>query len=321
MYIGDVVKLKVEAECPPGVNVDLDSAGAVLSSAGFEIRDFSRSSTRKGDRTVQSYVFDISTFTLGDYRIPPIPVRYVTVDGRSGMVATPPLVLKVEPVPRRKGDEKGGLRPPKPRVRIVSRAWLWYCLLLALAALLGWWLRRRFASLGGEEDDESVVIPPHEEAAARLRKLKEMFESGRVGVKDACYLLTEIMRRYFERRFGFRVLSSTTGEFLEAMRAEVARRAPSRRRRAGAAKLDPHRPGDGTERAEDPGGRLFFSREFLERLESFMEECDMVKYAKAEMQAEGFERLWREAMSMVGETAPRCDESGEGRDDEEVSDR
>jgi hypothetical protein len=86
-------------------------------------------------------------------------------------------------------------------------------LLLVLCLLVGLWLlfRRRRT-----QTSEPVVpsLPAHEQAYDELRRLlaKELVEHG--FIKEFYQGVSDILRRYLERRFGLRAPERTTEEFL-----------------------------------------------------------------------------------------------------------
>jgi len=88
--------------------------------------------------------------------------------------------------------------------------------LLAALALIGHRLYRRLRriqSLG------AAPLPPWEEALAALEAMpwREWLAAGQV--KRYYYALSQVLKRYMERRFGFDAVEQTTTEILHSMRA------------------------------------------------------------------------------------------------------
>jgi len=88
--------------------------------------------------------------------------------------------------------------------------------LLAALAWLGWRLWRRLRRIQTEAE---APLPPWEEALAALDAMpwREWLEAGQV--KRYYYALSQVLKRYIERRFGFDAVEQTTTEILLSMRA------------------------------------------------------------------------------------------------------
>jgi hypothetical protein len=89
-------------------------------------------------------------------------------------------------------------------------------LLLAALAWLGLRLWRRLRRIQAEAE---APLPPWEEALAALDAMpwREWLEAGQV--KRYYYALSQVLKRYMERRFGFDAVEQTTTEILASMRA------------------------------------------------------------------------------------------------------
>jgi hypothetical protein len=120
--------------------------------------------------------------------------------------------LKVDPQADIK-DIKEPLRIPLPWEIIL----LW-CLggLLVIGALLYFYLRSR-KKKKRKVVKKVVYVPPHIRALTALHELEEqkLWQAGRI--KDYHSRITEIIRRYFEERFGFLAMELTTYEIMEHM--------------------------------------------------------------------------------------------------------
>jgi hypothetical protein len=98
--------------------------------------------------------------------------------------------------------------------------WLWIVPgLLLLAAALAWAGRRLYRSLRRMREQAASPLPPWEQALAALDGLpwREWLEAGQV--KRYYYALSEVLKRYIERRFEFNAVEQTTTEILASMRA------------------------------------------------------------------------------------------------------
>ncbi len=113
----------------------------------------------------------------------------------------------------------------------VSLPW-WVYVLIVLASLLlaaGIWYAWRWYKRKAEEVDEAPVeevrpeIPPHVEALRSLDRLQSDAPWLRGAHKEAQSRLSDIARRYLERRFVFPAMEETTGEIIRNARATTLR--------------------------------------------------------------------------------------------------
>ena len=92
---------------------------------------------------------------------------------------------------------------------------LLFLLFYALVLLLIWlYLRKKYPHLLGEKEAQELLLPPHVVAIMELDRLKaeKIWKQG----KNKKYYteLTDIIRKYIERRFQFNALEMTTDEIL-----------------------------------------------------------------------------------------------------------
>ena len=92
--IGDRILFTVKITSDTSLAVDSLSVGGSLGM--FEIKDYKprQTSVKEGTR-ISTESFEITTFTTGDYQIPPITIRYRTPAGEFKTIATDPLPIKV----------------------------------------------------------------------------------------------------------------------------------------------------------------------------------------------------------------------------------
>jgi cytochrome c-type biogenesis protein CcmH/NrfF len=98
--------------------------------------------------------------------------------------------------------------------------WLWIVpAALALAAALVWLAARAWRRFRRRREIEANALPPWEQALAALDALpwREWLAAGQV--KRYYYALSEVLKRYIERRFEFNAVEQTTTEILASMRA------------------------------------------------------------------------------------------------------
>jgi hypothetical protein len=223
VVLGGTFYLFVRVVYQPGVQVNLP-ASLQLGSA-FEESARTDSTHVNADGTItRDFEVALLAFEVGALAIPPIPVTYAA-HGRAHEVKTEAVPVEVKSFI---GDGKATLRDIAGPVRLDRRdLTLVYIgsgaagvLVAALVLFLvrRAWRRRRREVLA--RLPEAVQRSAHDEAIARLNELEA---SGALDVEDrkpAYLLMSEILREYIGRRFGFPALDLTTFE----IRRELAAR-------------------------------------------------------------------------------------------------
>ncbi len=265
--VGGRLELLLTVEHDPGATVMWPDS---LDVTPFEVLDaVPLQPTRRGGRTVSAVRLSLAAFELGELEIPSIEVHVVGADSVVTALSTDPFVIGVETVGL---DEGGGIREIRgplsiPRGLVSLLPWL----LLGVGLLaLAYWMYRR----GRDEPSAElgrVVLPglPHEDAYEALDDLEGAGLIQRGAVKDFHIRVSEIIRTYVEGRFEVYALEMTT--------PEVIARLDSR-------KLD---------------------EEVLGEFASFLDLCDLVKFAKVRPGVEGCFDMLAAARRIVDETKPK----------------
>ena len=221
VYIGDLVTYTVTITYDSIYQLIPPPLGANLGA--FDVKDYrpDKQAVLPDGRLQSQTTFILSTFTTGDYVIPPLPVMFDLPDSSQQMLLAEPVPIKVLSLLGDAGDSLD-IKPLKAQYefpRAYGPYYLWGGLgLLVLAAGIAvWWflLRRR-----REEGEPVDLRPPWEIAFERLAYLKEIYlvDGGlsAEGRHKKYYLeLTEITRAYLGRIYSTDVLEMTTEQFLE----------------------------------------------------------------------------------------------------------
>ena len=245
--IGDKVDFLLHIEAKG----DLKQSPVDLSPylQAFEIKDHIQTGpSKKWGKIVAEYRLVLTTFTTGNYEIPAIPVKYVDTDSTEKEVSSEKIILVVEPVKANPND-KDDVRDVKPPLSIPHSFWFWFfTVIIPLLAIGAFFLVRYLKGKNVNKVIESAEPsrPPHETAYERLAKLKELklVEEGKV--REHYYILSEIIRMYLEARYELPVVERTTSEAHKELLAS---------------------------------GKL--KRKEVTVVKDFLEECDLVKFAKA----------------------------------------
>jgi len=161
-----------------------------------------------------------TVFAIGEFQLPPIPVRYKLADGTTGEAASAPLALKViSLLPKDAAEQKlADIRSPAP-VAIGAPFWVAVGLAILLLGALVYWLVRRRKPATIPSAPSVPAIPPDAEALRALDALAAEGLPGRGELRPFYIRLTAIAKRYLERRLGAPVLEMTSSETLAFLRA------------------------------------------------------------------------------------------------------
>ncbi len=268
IHVGDPVRLALTLTIDAGETDSLPMLAGTLGE--FEVLawgEAKQTTARDGKRRVVAEG-TITAWRTGDLEIPPI----AAAGADSAAARSAPIAVRVTSVGVTDSSEARPIKDPLS----LPREWKGI-LLAALAAaglaVLGFLLYRRFrrrpASLPAVPIDPR---PAHEIALAELARLAgdRLVERGLL--PEHFVRLTEILRRYFERRFAIPAIDLTTSETVAALRDALER----------------------------PGSRAGFDA--LVEARSLLEDADLVKFAEVIPEAAAAHAALERARSLVAAT-------------------
>lgn len=220
MFIGDLITYRLTITYDSTYELVPPPLGANLGA--FDVKDYQTDIiTRLDDGRIRSEnIFTLSTFTTGDYTIPPIPALFNLPDGGRKMVLSEAVPITVNSLLGSESDSADirPLKPPKPPevfARDPREKFIYggiALLFILIVALLLWRRFRRRKSSSGPIDRRTKW----EIAFERLALLKEQNLVAQELYKQYYIELTEIAREYLGRMYAVDVLEMTTDEFLRA---------------------------------------------------------------------------------------------------------
>ncbi len=268
--VGDLLKYEVTASFPKGITVNLPAVLKFDPLYLVGVNDPEPEPT--GEKLRKVFVIELQHFAVGEARVPGFPLTYVDKQGQVQTVDVPPYTFSVDAVlaneaePTRRGEDP----PVSPEYPNTLAELIIYAVMgaIVLALILVVVLRRIAAR------ERPVYVPPpipaHEVALEALAKLKEDDLLGRGEFINYYLQLTEIAKGYLEGRFGVEALDQTTDE----IRSTLLR--------------DPDKIKPLT--AED--------------VVTFLERCDLVKFARFQPPDDEASEAAHDVRSMVERTLP-----------------
>ena len=219
-YIGDLITYTLTIVYDSTYDLIPPPLGANLGA--FEVKDFQPDIESKLDdgRLESRTIFVLSTYTTGDYTIPPLPVIFILPDSTRKVMLAEPVPIRILSLLDLAGTDTLDIKPLKAPYEFPPDYTMYYVyggivlLVLALAAIVfGWWLWKRQRAKA-----QLDLRSPWEIAFEKLAFLKvqhlDTQLADQVQAKEFYFQLTEIVRAYLGRIYKTDVLEMTTEEFL-----------------------------------------------------------------------------------------------------------
>ena len=213
--IGEKVEYQVSVIHDPAIQIT--SQVPPPSADIFQIKEAHDFSEKQDKQIVEGRRFIFTTYELGEYILDPVTIRYRAPAGEEKSIQTNKLYLTVRSVDS-SGKPMTDIRDAKG-VLTLARQWGWLWILLLILLLGGGgifflWLRSQNRALP-RADTEEQALSLEDQTLLRLNRLfdSDLLKKGKV--KEYFLELSEILRRYFEKRFEILAVESTTAEVLK----------------------------------------------------------------------------------------------------------
>jgi len=270
--IAERVTLVLQAEVDEDYEVELPKFGEKLEQFGIVDYEAPLAVLAPGGRTRHQRSYVLEPFLSGEYKIPPMKVRFwkkgeeppdVHEIESDELTVTVKSILPEDCKKLEIRDIAGPVALPTEKARWVPAAVVGGMAVVAGGVAFLSWLRRRRRAAA-----EVPKIAAHELAYRQLEKLvsEKLIEAGRI--KLFYQGISDIVRHYIENRFGLRAPELTTEEFL----AELA-----------------------TSDALRPGHKSL--------LKTFLKHCDMVKFAEHEPSTAEIQQTFDSCKALIEGTA------------------
>jgi len=239
VYVGDRIKLNVIAEGVSGYELDFPEApekpGEFSFVESYPLRKRGRSAGR---------VYVMSIYTTGTHVIPPVEVKYRRKGESDWRITQSPQVpVEILSLLTDEDDDIVGVKGLVAIGSILPGVIFTFLAVFVIAVLVFYFFRRR--KTAWERLEAMRVKSAHEIAYEQLKRLKKEDLPHKGRINEYYVRLSDIVRRYLENRFSYRVPEMTTEEFMETIKE-----APE------------------------------LTEEHKKLLKNFLSHCDMVKFAK-----------------------------------------
>ena len=214
--VGDLIRLTLTVKADPGVEVDLPEPDPDMGE--FQVLGHEVAGPVEDDgHRILTVVYTLALYKTGSFEIPPVAVGYRGEGVQAGSVRTREHSVRVESTLSDDSKDILDIKGPLEIPRSLWSLWPWFAAALGLAALIFLYLRRK----GGEAPSAVSRKPrlsPYDEAYRALRRLRDsgLLEEGQL--KPYFTRLSEIIRRYLERRYLIQAMESTTTQLLDQLR-------------------------------------------------------------------------------------------------------
>lgn len=222
LMIGDQVGLELGINVPEGFLVSWPALKDTISKH-IEIVNFQDiDTTNKENTLILNRKLTITSFDSGYFKIPSYTFRFHHAgDTVSYEARTPEQYIEVYTPAVDTTQAFKAIKAPVKEPYTFREALPWILLgLLVIAIILGtvWFVRNKKKKKPLFTSKPKPELPPHVEAMQRLEELKlaKVWQQGLV--KEYYTQLTDIIRRYMERRYGFNAPEMTTDEILDELK-------------------------------------------------------------------------------------------------------
>ncbi len=285
-YVGDVVTYKLQIEY--NKNIKIESPNLLKKISNIDVLGNKGPITKvTDDKKITTYLITLSRYDSAEVTIPPITINYRV--GKDTLVKHAPNLSEdsnIVPdstlksitsnsvsfvIHLMKVNTKEDIKDVKAPVTIPLN-WKIIALfiligIIIIGLIIYFYRRYKKRKAGSVVERKTIVQPPHIIAIASLNKLeeKQLWQKGMI--KEYHSEITEIIRKYFEERFNLPALELTTTEAIDAL----------------------------SKRKE--------TEKILDITNSFLNNADLVKFAKFKPLVEVNEEMMSQAREIVNKTA------------------
>jgi hypothetical protein len=217
--IGDWIQYSVTINAPKDLSVTVPQLRDTIGS--FEIvRQDSLAGVENNGGMTLTKKFVVTKFDSGYFYIPPYTIQFTDESGKRQSAQSNAIPVVVHGI---EVDTTQSIRDVKPQLTVPLTAeeialYAGIALLIAAAGYgVYYYIRKKRRNAGVVPEEEKPLIPPHVLALVELDQLESKGLWQRGEFKLFYSEATEIVRRYFERRYGIMALEMTSGEVMQQL--------------------------------------------------------------------------------------------------------
>lgn len=278
--VGDYIKYSIELKYPKDYNVIIPMIKDSIDNLSF-INNGEIIRKEEANEIVEIRHFIFSKYDSSEVTIPSFYIPYTINGGEPQFAYVNPVDIVVKTI---EVDQQAEIQDVKAPIRIPLDWLLISIIALSVLALIvaGYFGYKyyRTKNSGKIVEKPELIIPPFEKALAKLHNLEEQKLWQQGYIKEYHSEVTGIIRDYFEDRFNFMALEMTTSEIIINLKSKDV------------------------------------TTEVLKTTEEFLENADMVKFAKYQPMPTVNELMIHEAYLIVNDT--KDDTSIENKTSNEV---
>jgi len=209
----------VEVKHPASVAVTFPLQKDTIGSFDIVQQDSLIRSEQNGTTELKKN-FVIAKYEAGNFTIQPFRVQYAGTDGKMVTAVSNPIPVEIRSVEIDTTQSIRDVKPPMTVPMSAEEIAMYVGIVLALAGLgygLYYYMKKRKLAAGEIEEEAKPDIPPHVLALLQLDELeaKRLWQAGEI--KAYYSEATEIIRRYFELRYGIMALEMTSAEVMSQL--------------------------------------------------------------------------------------------------------
>jgi len=218
---------------------------------------------QKGKNIIE---YKLVAYKPGSYSIPPVTIRCIDAMGREYSLKSQSLKFRVRKVRPNGAVDIKDIKSPENVPRNITVYLLIFGIIVLGFGIATYLLHFKNRKTPVTIEPETVIRPPlpHEIALRELSEIESMGLVAKGEMKEYYSRVSEVIRRYIERRYGIAALEMTTEVLLEALKAKQ------------------HSYND------------------ISKISEFLNACDFVKFAKYQPSTSESRNLLQQARDIVG---------------------
>jgi hypothetical protein len=181
----------------------------------FTVTNLSSKVVQQKGRATSTYRIKLRAFAVGDLKLPVFKFVYREGTAPPETLTSEPIGIKIASVMPKDMKDINDVKKMIEFPDILPFILLIIFILLSAAAFFGLKLYHRLKRIRAEA---APSVPAWDEALQAIDRLAKMDLVAKGFIKKYYYALSEILKRYIERRYEFNAVEQTTTEIMAAMR-------------------------------------------------------------------------------------------------------